>query len=132
MLHFFTQCQVSLQIWNSVQRYLKEKFEIEDININQNSIIWNELEDKKLSVANYVCLVTTHYLYYKRCKVEQPNFHELERQIEKFRVYELYNAKRNNKIIQYQKKWEPSKMSNQNVELQNEIILYIESYLNNL
>ena len=56
-------------------------------------------------VFNFFCLVVKQWLYVNRCFSNPINLFEIEKQIEKFRIYELYYAKKVNKLHLHIRKW---------------------------
>ena len=79
-----------------------------------------------------MCIVTTQYVYANRCQKKELNCYELESRIARFKRYEWYQAKKDNKLSTYFKKWNPEIFQNGNYESRNPIEEYINNYITDM
>ena len=125
LMHFFVECEYAKKLWKEVQVYILERYN-ETIVINAENIIFNIFHSYKLHLTNYICLVVKSVMYSHRCGGKKLNIQTIQNLIEKYRIYELYEAKKLNKVSMYIKKWETQNQDNQK-QVQNR--MYIEQYL---
>ena len=125
-IHFFVECNFVKELWYEVQTMLKNKYEI-DVEINPKNIMFNCLVEKPCHIANFVCILVKTFLYSYRCTNKKLTIQAVNGLIEKCRKFELYNAKKNNKVKEYIRKWEPKRAIDESSRN-----IYIEEYLENM
>ena len=132
ILHFFYECKFAEQLWVEVFEMIKTKYDVYEIGeYLPTNILFSELHDNPTHLVNFICLVVKMEMYKARCTGVKCNIHCIYTTIEKFRIYELYNAKKNNNVKKYRLKWEPNKEERNNVETVA-LNKYIEEYLADL
>ena len=108
--HFFFDCKVAQRAWKwCVDIIIKltntEDNYVEDIVISKEKISLNTIHENPGNVANFICLATKMHLYSQKCMKKKITYQSLYMMIEKYKQFELYDARKNNKINVYVKKW---------------------------
>ena len=105
LLHLFCFCPQVGELWNRVATYLMEKFNLENVSLEPKNIIFNRITPRKNHIANFICLITKHFIYVQRCMKGNINFPILNRLISKVENIEKYIAIKNNKLCTHTNKW---------------------------
>ena len=106
-LHFFVECEHAQILWHQVQKLLETQYHIQDIVIDNHGILFNQIVTQDCHVANFLVLITKYHMYAARCKGEKLNINVIRNLLKKYEILELYNAKRNNKVVKHLRKWNP-------------------------
>ena len=113
-MHFFFECTVVRKIWNQVETFLNETFDLQ-VHFTLCTIVLNQILDVPCNIADFICLLVKVYLYQCRCKRNQPNFYEIEGYIAKCHLYERHHAYKTDKIKIHSKKWSQYKVKTNDV-----------------
>ena len=128
IIHLFTECNEIKKIWYGIEQLLKEKYNIVEVTLTKRAIMFNEFTEKPCHMANLICLLTKFAIYKARCENKMPLLAPIIAQIRRIKTFELYNAKKNNKMNIFRKKWSENQPENS----ENGIMNYIEEYINEL
>ena len=94
-------------MWEKIKSYVETVFGQEFI-LTKEAVITNRVNLKKVSVANFVCLITKQYIYRQRCLKEKISFEAIKAQIFTFQCIEKFIAKKNGMLALHNNKWEVS------------------------
>ena len=103
--HFFLECSHAKKVMSWVIEMCKKISNVEQLNVNDKSIMLNTINPNVNHIFNYILLVTKSLMYSNRCLGKITVRKELEKIIENCRKYELYYAKQNNKMSNFLSKW---------------------------
>ena len=79
--------------------------------MSAENIVFNTCVPKANHVANFLILVTKHYIYVQRCKKCSLSMYELKSIFNNIENVEKYIAIRNNKLVKHNKKWSNTQAS---------------------
>ena len=102
--HLFFRCPIVKNIWSKLKEYLHQKYK-SNISIQEKDLLFNQVIEPTLHVANFLCLVTKQYIYRQRCFKKELRFKELEVIFVKTESIEKYIAMKNGKIVKHNRKW---------------------------
>ena len=105
MLHLFVTCTQVQNLWQHLQEFLQERFNIIYITLEPENIILNQIVKKKTSVANFICLITKQFIYRQRCMKGELHFPILKSIIRSVENTEKYIAIKQEKLNLHEKKW---------------------------
>ena len=104
--HLFWYCPKVQEIWIEIIGYIQERFSTPVLTPGITQIIFNQLVDQKCHAANFIILLTKHYIYKSRCLGNQLKIKELKQFIKSIEATEKYIATKNNKLMLHNRKWE--------------------------
>ena len=105
--HLFYECPEAQKLWDTAKEVCKQMSDVStEMDFSYGAIINNALVPDANNVVNTVCLIVKQYIYRQRCKKERVCGAQLRREIWQTKNIEKYNAIKNNKLLQYQKRWE--------------------------
>ena len=128
VLHLMFQCQKTTAIW---QEYVTNKLKsiaVEPFDINEKSVMENRIHTNPCHVFNFICLATKMYIYSSKCAQKALAPQALDAQIERYKNYEFYEAKKTNKLLFHCKKWFIPKQYN-GTGLEDD---FVREYVNNI
>ena len=120
VLHFYWECEHIQKVWVDLKKHTNETFQA-CVNISAKTIICGNVCDDFRSPANFVFMVAKMLLYSKRCLGEICNSKQIIEYYQKCRLYEEFNAQKNNNLKAHFLKWKNN----------DEIDEYISNYLFN-
>ena len=85
----FLQCEISIELWNSVQNWIKE-LGMENYHLSNSRIILGDLENA-LSI-NTIILITKKVIYNSMKKEQIPHIANVKNEIKKFYFEEKYRC----------------------------------------
>ena len=101
--HLFYECTVVKQLWEEIVQMVNDCFNVKCV-LSYQRIVFNEIAEKK-GVANFICLITKHYIYKKHVQMKAPNVVELKALLRGIENMEKYIAMRNMKLRKHEIKW---------------------------
>ena len=104
-LHFFVLCEHAKKIWEWIRQFCHQMSPDEVKEFSDRNIMLNLVNCNPKHVFNYIVLITKTFMYSKRCLQKEIRKHELYAIIWKYRNFELYYAKANEKLSYHMKKW---------------------------
>ena len=104
------ECQEVKILWCEFEKYVKSKFQVQEIEMTPRNIIFNSIVKGKTNVVNFLCLVVKQYIYAQRCLGQNLNFPVLKFRLQKVQNIERYIACKNNKMGLHLKKWASSRL----------------------
>ena len=104
--HLMVECSEIQFIWQSIKTQCTEIASSEMCSINERTIMENLLNPVPDHIYNFFCLVTKQYIYATKCTGKKLSIAELSSRIDKYRRFELFQAKKDNKLTQHCKKWQ--------------------------
>ena len=63
LIHLFVQCRYVEQLWEEVERYIKERWGISQLHMSPKQIVLNRIYPKRNHVINMICLLTKQFIY---------------------------------------------------------------------
>ena len=105
IIHLMFQCPVVLAIWRGYVTDKLRSITDEPFDLNEKTVMENRIHPNPAHVFNFVCLVTKMYIYSSKCVQKKLTSMALDAQIERYKSYELYEAKKSNKLFLHCKKW---------------------------
>ena len=102
--HLLFGCEYVKQIWKWVVSKCNS-ISPDQIVITEKSVMQNNVNETPMHIFNFICLVTKCYIYSSRCLDKMLCNYALDSMIEKYRSYELFQAKKDNKLHIHCKKW---------------------------
>ena len=109
-LHLFIYCDWVKDIWLQLEKCMST-IDNSQINFNINTVMMNRLCQNAKSIKNFMCLICKQYIYRQQCFKKKPVFTELKRLIFQVKNIKHYIAVKNNKLKQFQRKWNSSSPS---------------------
>ena len=92
---------------------------------NSESIILNEVVEKKGHVINFICLMTKQFIYRQKCLGQRPIFSHLKAIIRRTGQIEKYIAIKNKKLSVHIYKWGKDARIHNEDTIQNYILEYL-------
>ena len=106
ILHLFWECSYSKTIWLQFHEWWIKTTKVKLKDITQNIVIFGSLEDFPQSILyNHLVLIVKLYIMYNKGNGVL-RFQDALQQIYSVRNIEKYIAKKNNKMLNFLKKWE--------------------------
>ena len=106
VLHIMFECDIVRELWNSVKKYLIERFENLSLVWTASAIVKNRIFlGKQNHASNFICLLTKQFIYKQRCLNSSLAFPILKAYIQKVENIEKYIAKKNGKSQIHMRKW---------------------------
>ena len=106
VIHFFAECTKARKMYEYLEFFLEIECNFSGQLIwSTENIMFNKIHENPKNIANFLLLITKHYLYSSRCRKIQPNVAALYEFIENARRCEYYNAKCTNQVSKHVKKW---------------------------
>ena len=102
--HLFYECREVFCIVTSLENWMKESHNV-DVVLNKSDIILGKSGEQN-SCLNLIFLVFKRYIYECKMKEQPLNFFQLKAKIFENIRFEKYICKKNDKIQQFNKKWE--------------------------
>ena len=103
--HLLVHCKYVQPIWDCVREICNQISKTEIIVISEKAIMENLINPRLEHVFNFICLVTKQFIYSNKCTQTKLTKQGLIQRIEKYKRYELYQAKRENTLRKHCKKW---------------------------
>ena len=127
--HFFWECTTAQKVWSWVENIILAIKNTEMI-FNYKNIILNKIVTNAANVANFIVLVTKHYMFSQKCLEKIPVQKELETKINMYKIYEKHHALKNDKYHLHERKWHLRPIVEQQTKQNIENI--IDEYINDL
>ena len=105
MLHLLYKCEVVKEIWQEIKKLCKGITDKDNCEISEENIMLNRVNGKPSHIFNFITIVTKQYIYATKCSDKKLSFQELKGKIELFQRYELFQAKKDDKVTQHCRKW---------------------------
>ena len=105
MLHFFWECNNAQKIWAWTSKYCKKLAPQQSIEIDKDNVFMNLVNSKPKHAFNFCVLVVKQTMYAFRCLQKNITTYDLESKIERYKRYELYQARKTNTMYSYNEKW---------------------------
>ena len=122
LLHLFCQCEITQNLWDCVvEKDLEKPYCVEPINI-----IFNTIDEKRLSKNNFICLLFKQHVYAKRCLKQNLSHVEFQRYMFRMKNIEKYNAIRTNNVSKFNIKWCESDMR---ASQPQDLVEFVNAYL---
>ena len=107
-IHLIIRCPVVRNFWQKVFSFIRERFQIEDIDISEKAIVFNKLVIPRTTAVNFICLLTKQYVYKQKCLQKQLEFNHFKTHVRSIENIEKYIAQKNGKMAYHQRKWRAS------------------------
>ena len=101
--HLFWECYYVNEIWESLEIWIKEKFNL-DIPITQVDVLLGK-EYKYYNVFNIIMCIVKKHIYRKRCKKELPSFYGIKCEIVYYYKCEKCIYSKNNECDKFNQRW---------------------------
>ena len=79
--HIMYYCECVQKMWEELATYLMERFKVNSVNLNVNTILQNQIVSKKKHVGNFICLIAKQFVYRQRCLGNSLHFPILREEI---------------------------------------------------
>ena len=132
--HFYSECTFAQNIWTKVRRICQE-YKNEPIELDAENVLLNRVKDPPGHLFNFIVLVVKLQMYTYRCLKKKVTETTIREAINQYRRFELYEAKRVNKLHTHIKKWVIVKQNGHEQTLDNYTGLdqmYVEHYIENM
>ena len=124
MFHFYFSCKVSLELRKEVKSLIAKTYKDEYVKLSPKDIFFCSINKECIHIANFICLLVKQELYVNRCLKKETNITQITLKINRIKSYELYNAKKNNKVKTHIKKWHLTNHSGRTQVLYTAHVLY--------
>ena len=105
--HVFWECEIFKLCMKAIFQYLEESLQhdCESLKITKQNVMLNCIDKNPGGVANFLLLICKAHMYVEKCKNKKVTKKSVFIAIEKTKKYELYIAKQNNKMNDFNIKW---------------------------
>ena len=105
IIHFLWECHNAKKIWSWFKKFCQELCDTEDCSISRDSILTNVINENPTHVFNFCALVIKQTMYALRCLRKNVTVFVIKSRIERYRRFELYEARKRNKEYIHNRKW---------------------------
>lgn len=105
VIHLMCECVHVAPIWKFVQKWLRKLLRDVDLELDNRTILFNDITGPDKTFANTVLLVIKRYIYSSKCQNVKPTVNGIMPIIIKEQRVEKMIATRTNRMKQYLKKW---------------------------
>ena len=128
--HLFFHCRTVQQVWTDFFQYIRQRFSVV-VQEGPVAILFNQIVAGN-HVANFLCLIAKQYIYQQRCLKGNISLHALKAVIAKTEDIEKYIALKNGKVLQHEKKWNIMGMTKRNEYRNQNVVEYINEYIDEM
>ena len=119
--HLFYDCLYAKEILQTAEKIVLELFPDAVCQMEFANIVLNDITAPVNHASNFIFLCAKQYIYGKRCLNEKPSTVEFRKRLYQYKNIEKYYAVKNNAIIKYVKRWEPTEVPKYTETICNQI-----------